>query len=63
MNSWIAIKKLQEVADLVNMTSTSFCRFFKSQTNSTFTEHLNGIRIDFANKLLQNTEIQIKEIG
>jgi len=54
---------LLEVAELVNMTRTSFCRFFKSQTGSTFTEYLNRIRIDFARKLLRNTEMQIKEIG
>lgn len=54
---------LGEVAELVNMTRTSFCRFFKSQTGFTFTEYLNRIRIDFARKLLRNTEMKIQEIA
>ncbi len=54
---------VDEGAELVNMTVTSFCRFFKNQTGSTFTIYLNRIRIDFARKLLVNTETSIKEIG
>ncbi len=50
-------------AELVNMTVTSFCRFFKSQTETTFTRYLNIIRIGFARKLLENTDAPIKEIG
>lgn len=49
-------------AQRINMTVTSFCRFFKSHTNQTFTQHLNIVRIDFAQKLLLNTEMPIKEI-
>lgn len=54
---------LDEAAELVNMTRTSFCRFFKNQTGTTYTYYLNRIRIDFAQRLLQNTEMQIKEVG
>lgn len=54
---------LKEAAGLVNMTRTSFCRFFKNQTGTTYTYYLNRIRIDFARRLLQNTEMQIKEVG
>lgn len=54
---------LDEAAGLVNMTRTSFCRFFKNQTGSTYTYYLNRIRIDFARRLLQNTEMHIKEVG
>lgn len=50
-------------ATLVNMTIPSFCRFFKNETGYTFTNYLNKIRIDFAKKLLANTNIQIKEIS
>ncbi len=54
---------LHEAAGLVNMTKTSFCRFFKNQTGSPYTAYLNHIRIDFSRRLLQNTEMQIKEVG
>lgn len=54
---------LEDAAGIVSMTKTSFCRFFKSQSKETFKRYLNRYRIDFAKKLLQSTEMQIKEIG
>ena len=39
---------LQKVADIVHMTQTSFCRFFKLITGETFTEYLNNFRISRA---------------
>lgn len=39
---------LQKVADIVHMTLTSFCRFFKLITGETFTEYLNNFRISQA---------------
>lgn len=39
---------LQKVADIVHMTLTSFCRFFKLITGETFTEYLNNFRISRA---------------
>lgn len=54
---------LDEAAGLVNMTRTSFCRFFKNQTGSNYTHYLNRIRIDFAQRLLQSNEMQIKEVA
>ncbi|UZO82608.1 AraC family transcriptional regulator [Aquimarina sp. ERC-38] len=54
---------LNECAEMVNMTVSAFCRYFKSETNYTFTNYLNKVRIDFAKKLLINTNIPIKEIA
>lgn len=54
---------LDEAAALVDMTRTSFCRFFKNQTRLTFTVYANRLRVDFARKLLRDTEMHIKEIG
>jgi len=45
------------------MTVSSFCRYFKKETNYTFTNYVNKIRIDFSKKLLTNTNFPIKEIG
>jgi len=39
---------LQKAADIVHMTQTSFCRFFKLITGETFTEYLNNFRISRA---------------
>jgi len=50
-------------AQMINMTVSSFCRYFKSETQYTFTNYLNKIRIDFSKKFLSNTDLPIKEIG
>ena len=54
---------IKTCAQMSNMTVSSFCRLFRSETNDTFTFYLNNLRIDFAKKLLVNTEIAIKEIA
>jgi AraC-like DNA-binding protein/quercetin dioxygenase-like cupin family protein len=43
---------LAEVADMVSMTPSSFCRFFKATTQRTFVQFLNEVRIRYACKLL-----------
>ncbi len=50
-------------SEMVNMTVSSFCRYFKKETGYTFTNYLNKVRIDFSKKLLANTDLPIKEIG
>ncbi len=54
---------LETCAQKTRMTVTSFCRFFKAHTNQTFSRFLNTVRIDFAGKLLQNTDMSVKEIA
>ena len=53
---------LEEVARVCNMSSNSFCRFFKQKTQKTFTFFLNELRIGHAKKLLQNENYSIKDI-
>lgn len=53
---------LSDVADLVNMTIPSFCRFFKKNTNKTFTQFVNEFRIVHATKLLHETDDPISAI-
>lgn len=53
---------LQEVADLCNMGPNSFCRFFKSRTQRSFTGFLNELRIGHACKLLQNEDNSIADV-
>lgn len=51
-----------EVALLVNMNQSSFCRYFKTKTHKTLSQFLNEIRIAHACKLLINNDLTISEI-
>jgi len=53
---------LDEVAALLNMTKTSFCRYFKPRANKTFSSFVNEIRIGHARKLLLEDNYNISEI-
>lgn len=54
---------LDEVAGIVNMTRTSFSRYFKSRVNKTFSDFLKEIRIEYACKLLKEEKMNIDNIG
>jgi AraC-like DNA-binding protein len=54
---------IQEIAVLVNLSVTAFCKFFKRATGLTVTDYLNDIRIGNACELLIETDLQIKEIA
>lgn len=43
-----------QMAEAIDMTTNSFCRFFKAYTNQSFTVFLNQFRIDRAKDLLRN---------
>lgn len=43
---------VNEVAELSNLTTAAFCRYFKKSTHLTFTDFLNQYRINQARKLL-----------
>lgn len=45
---------ISDVASLVHMTSSSFCKFFKKHTTKTYVGFLNEIRIEKACQLLVN---------
>ncbi|MEM8968433.1 MAG: AraC family transcriptional regulator [Bacteroidota bacterium] len=54
---------LAQVADLVNMTESSFSRFFSRVMQKPFFSFLNEYRINRASKLLIESEQSIAEIG
>ncbi len=62
VNNYSRDIKLEEVADLINMNKTSFCRYFKLRTHKTYSLFLNEIRIVHACKLLVNSKKSISEI-
>ena len=55
---------LEDVSSRVNMSVSSFCKFFKKVTGQTFTESLNNMRIKRAEMLLLNNDsMSISEIA
>lgn len=54
--------KIEDCAKLIGVTPTSLCRIMKKHADVTFSWYLNYIRIDFAQKLLLNTNLSIKEV-
>lgn len=54
---------ITEVAKLVNLTNTSFCRFFKQRTHKPFVQYVNEIRISYACKLLIEGSYPINRIA
>jgi AraC-like DNA-binding protein len=54
---------LEEVAQQLNMTSSSFCRFFRKSTNKSFVQYLNEIRVGYSCKLLIEKNYNISEVA
>jgi len=54
---------LTKVASIANMTTHSFCKYFKKMTRKTFLEALNDYRIGFATKQLINTDKPVADIA
>ena len=63
MNNFKDKISLEEIASLLNMTTTSFCRYFKPRANKTFTRFVNEIRIGHARKLLLEDNLNISQIS
>lgn len=54
---------LKNVADLANMNSSAFSRYFKSIQQKTFSRYLNEVRIGYACKLLIEDDYSISRVG
>lgn len=55
--------RLSEVAEMVNMSESSFCRFFKQHTSKNFIDFLTDIRLGAASRALIDSSLSIAEIG
>ena len=55
--------KLDDVASLIGLTPTAFCRYFKERTKKTFVEYLNDMRIGHAKKLLIEGKMKISTVS
>ena len=55
--------RLSEVAEMVNMSESSVCRFFKQHTSKSFIDFLTDIRLGAASRALIDSSLSIAEIG
>ena len=55
--------RLKEIADLANLSISRFCAVFKKETNDTFVNFLNSIRIEKAKSLLLNSDYRVHEVA
>jgi AraC-like DNA-binding protein len=53
---------IHEVADVANLSTEAFCRYFKMRTRKTYTNFLNEVRISNACKLIIQKDLSIQEI-
>ncbi|MFM2213194.1 MAG: hypothetical protein RL427_457 [Bacteroidota bacterium] len=54
---------LKEVADLLYLTESNFCKFFKKATGKTYSDYLNELRINEACRLLVQSEHSISQVS
>lgn len=55
--------KLEEVASLIYMTRTSFCRFFLERTKRTFSDYLTEVRLNHAARLLIEENMSVARVA
>lgn len=55
--------RLTDIADMVNMSEASFCRFIKQHTSKSFIDFLTDIRLGAAARALIDSPLSIAEIG
>jgi AraC-like DNA-binding protein len=54
---------LKKVADLIFMSESNFCKFFKKATSITFSNYINDLRINAVCNFLLNSDENIKNIA
>lgn len=54
---------LEQAAFTANLSKEAFCRFFKLRTRKTFSQYLVQLRINEAQKLLQESEMDVSQIA
>lgn len=60
---YASVIRLGELAELVNMNSQYFCRYFKENIGKTATEYINEIRIEKAAEALVETDEKVINIA
>lgn len=63
LNNYKGSIRLENVANLANLSPTSFSRYFKAHTNKTFSDFVAELRISLACKLLQKNDLSIIQVA
>jgi AraC-like DNA-binding protein len=53
---------LTVVAELINLTPSAFCRYFKARTRKSYFDYLSEVRISYACELLMENQLDISEV-
>lgn len=53
---------IEEIAEVANLSSNSFCRYFKNRTQKHFSHFLNEIRVEYACKLIKENQFQVTQV-
>jgi AraC-like DNA-binding protein len=61
-NTFLERPLLADVAALIGMSESVFCRFFKAKTGNTFSDYVRSLRIWTARKLLAESDAPITDI-
>ena len=54
---------LEQIANIADLSPTSFCRYFKNITMKTFVEVLIEFRLQYACQLLNKTDLPIQQVA
>ena len=54
---------VDDVASICFMSANYFCKYFKHQFGKTFTQYVNGLRLEKACRLLEETDLPVMEIS
>ncbi|MDN5216919.1 AraC family transcriptional regulator [Fulvivirgaceae bacterium BMA12] len=54
---------LAEIADVANLSKSAFCRYFKNTVKQSYNEFLYNIRVEFACKMLLESDFGITQIA
>lgn len=62
LNNYTREINISQIAGFMDMSVSSFCRYFKKTAHITFTQYINQLRIDYACKLLIDNSYSISQI-
>jgi AraC-like DNA-binding protein/mannose-6-phosphate isomerase-like protein (cupin superfamily) len=55
--------RLDDIASMVSMNTSAFCRFFKEKSGKPFTEYIQALRVGYACKLLIGSSLDVLQIS
>ena len=62
INNYEESISLEKAAEIANLSTTAFCRFFKERTRKSFMEFVNEVRVGEACKLLAKNDYNVSQI-